>query len=105
MTFILSLPSEIQAALAQRLRVHRLAQSLTQAELASKAGLSLGAVRKFERDGQSSLETFVRVVQTLGLTNELDTLFEYRKTSIVQMASAESASQRQRAPRKRKIEP
>lgn len=105
MTFMLSLSSEIQAALAQRLRVHRLAQSLTQAELASKSGLSLGAVRKFERDGQSSFETFIRVVQTLGLASELDALFEYRKTSIAQMALAESASQRQRAPRKRKIKP
>lgn len=105
MTFMLSIPSEIQAALAQRLRVHRLAQSLTQAELASKSGLSLGAVRKFEHDGQSSFETFVRVVQTLGLASELDTLFEYRKTSIAQMALAESASRRQRAPRKRTIKP
>lgn len=105
MTFNLSIPSEIQATLVQRLRIHRLAQSLSQAQLASMAGLSLGAVRKFERDGQSTLETFIRVVQTLGLVQELDTLFEYRQTSIAQMEVAQAVSKRQRAPRKRAARP
>lgn len=100
MSFILSVPAEIQSELGQRLRLHRLAQSLSQGELASMAGLSLGAVRKLERDGQSSLETFVRVVQTLGLTQELDTLFVFQPVSIAMLERAEQASKRQRAPRK-----
>ena len=53
------------------------------------ASLSLGAVRKFERNGQSSLETFVRVVQTLGLTQELETLFEFKPTAIAALERAE----------------
>jgi len=103
MSFILNLPSEIQAELGQRLRVHRLAQALSQEALASMAGLSLGAVRKLERDGQCSLATFIRAAQTLGLTQALDPLFDmpHQPVSIAQAERAEQASKRQRAPSKR----
>ena len=100
MSFILKIYAEIQSELGQRLRAHRLAQSLSQGELASMAGLSLGAVRQLERNGQSSLETFVRVIQTLGLTQELDNLFVFQPVSIAMLERAEQASKRQRAPRK-----
>lgn len=98
--FKLAIASEVQYTLGQRLRLHRLAQSLSQTELAGMAGLSTGAIRKLERDGQTSLETLIRVAQTLGLVQEFDGLFEYRHTSIAQMERAEQAKQRQRAPRR-----
>lgn len=101
MSFILSLPHEILRELGARLRVQRLAQSLSQRELAHMAGLSLGALRKLETDGQCSLETLIRAVQALGLTTELDELFVLKRQSIAQMAQAEAAQQRQRAPRRK----
>lgn len=64
------------------------------------AGLSMGAVCNLERSGQCSLETLIRVVQTLGLAQELDSVFEWRNTSIAQMALAEKVKRRQRARRK-----
>jgi transcriptional regulator with XRE-family HTH domain len=88
--------------LGQRLRAQRLAQGLPQRELAQMAGLSLGALRKLESSGQSSLETLVHVVQALGLVNELEDLFVLKRHSIAQMEQAEAAGQRQRAPRRRK---
>ena len=101
MTFRLSTPIEILHALGVRLREQRLAQSLTQRELAQMAGLSLGALRKLESDGQCSLETLVRVVQALGLLDELDDLFVLKRQSIAQMAQVDLVSRRQRAPRKK----
>lgn len=71
MTFKRSTSTEILCALGVRLREQRLAQSLTQRELAKMAGLSLGALRKVESDGQCSLETRVRVLQALGLLEAL----------------------------------
>ncbi len=65
------------------------------------AGLSLGALRKLESNGQSSLETVIRVVQALGLVDELEELFVLKRQSIAQMEQAEAADQRQRAPRRR----
>ena len=100
MTFMLSTPAEILLALGGRLRAQRLAQSLTQRELAQMAGLSLGALRKLEGDGQCSLETLVRVAQALGLVAELDALFVLKRQSIAQMDQAARAQQRQRAPRR-----
>ena len=92
--------SEILQALGQRVRAQRLAQGVPQRELALMAGLSLGALRKLESSGQSSLETLIRAARALGLVNELEELFMLKRQSIAQMETAEAASQRQRAPRR-----
>ncbi|MFE8645904.1 helix-turn-helix domain-containing protein [Sphingomonas sp. NCPPB 2930] len=103
MTFILATSDEILQTLGERLRIQRLAQGLSQQELAARAGLSLGAVRQLERSGQSSLETLVRVVQALGLANEVDELFVLERRSIAQMVQSETAGHRQRAPRQKAL--
>lgn len=99
--FKLSTPAEVLRALGARLRAHRLAQSLTQRELAQMAGLSLGALRKLESDGHCSLETLVRIAQALGLLGELDDVFVLKRQSIAQMEQLDLVRRRQRAPRKK----
>jgi len=101
MAFALAPTTEVLQALGHRVRAQRLAQQVPQRELAQMAGLSLGALRKLESSGQSSLETLVRTVQALGLVNELDDLFVLKRQSIAQMEQAEAVSQRQRATRRR----
>jgi len=101
MVLILSSTHEILKILGQRLRLQRLAQSLAQRDLAQMAGISLGALRKLEKSGQSSLATLILVVQALGLTDALEDLFVLKRQSIAQMRQAESTYQRQRAPRRR----
>ena len=101
MTFLLSTPAEILHTLGARLREQRLAQSLTQRELAQMAGLSLGALRKLETDGQCSLETLVRAAQALGLQEALDDLFVLKRQSIAQMEQIDAVSRRRRAQRKK----
>jgi transcriptional regulator with XRE-family HTH domain len=100
MNFSLQTTEEILRQIAQRLRAQRLAQELTQQRLAQMAGLSLGAVRKLESDGQSSLETLIRVTQALGLVAELEPIFAQKPESIAAMQRAAKAQQRQRAPRR-----
>ncbi|MFA5631940.1 MAG: helix-turn-helix transcriptional regulator [Porticoccaceae bacterium] len=99
MNFILASVDEILQQLGERLRAQRLAQALPQHELAAMAGLSLGAVRKLENSGRSSLETLVRVTQALGLVEELQPLFALKRQSIAEMEQAAQA-RRQRAPRR-----
>ena len=101
MTFSLSTSTEILGTLGARLRMQRLAQALTQRELAQMAGLSLGALRKLERDGQCSLETLIRIVQALGLVEELEPLFILKRHSISRMQQLDVVSRRQRAPRRK----
>jgi transcriptional regulator with XRE-family HTH domain len=97
--FKLATPEEICKELAARLRSQRLSQLMSQQELASKAGVSAGTVQSLERTGQTTLESFVRVIGALELTDDLEELFKLRVTSIAEMEQAERA-QRQRAPRK-----
>ena len=101
MTFNFLTTPEVVHTLGVRLREQRLAQSLTQRELAQMAGLSLGALRKLETDGRCSLETLVRVAQALGLLEALDDLFVVKRQSIAQMEQIDVFSRRQRAPRKK----
>ena len=62
---------EIVQELGRRLREQRLAKSLTQSELAKRAGISVGAVKILESTGRTSMETYVRAVWALGLADEL----------------------------------
>lgn len=102
MSFMLAESDEVLRALGHRLRAQRLAQELPQRELAQMAGLSLGAIRKLESNGQSSLVTLVRVVQALGLMAELEDLFVLKRASIAGMEQAEAVTRRQRAPRRKR---
>ena len=90
---------EVRTELGQRLRAQRLAQSLTQAELAERAGIGVNTVKLLERKGQCTLENFVRVALGLGLADDLQPLFQLKIRSISEMEQAEKAK-RVRAPRK-----
>ncbi|MCC6193139.1 MAG: helix-turn-helix transcriptional regulator [Burkholderiales bacterium] len=95
-------PREVGSLLGQRLRAQRLAQALSQDELAVRAGVSAGTVKNLERKGQASVESLLRVVAALGLMNDLQDAFNLRVQSIAQMERAELA-QRKRAPRKARM--
>lgn len=94
-----SSPEEVCKELGARLKAQRLAQSITQAELAVRAGVSAGTVKNLESKGQSSLDSVVRIGLVLGLTDDLQALFALKLKSIAQMEQAEQA-RRIRASRK-----
>lgn len=97
--FHLASPDEIVQALGQRLRAQRLSRLMPQEELARRAGVAVGSVKKLEASGNTTLQTFVRVVQALALTDEIAVLLQLKpSTSIAAMESAELA-QRKRARR------
>lgn len=100
--FTFSTSDEITAELGLRLKAARLSQSLTQADLAERAGISVGTVKALERTGQTSVASLVRVVQALGLTDQLQSLFVVKVQSIAEMEQVQLAK-RQRAPRKARV--
>jgi transcriptional regulator with XRE-family HTH domain len=95
---IASIP-EVCIELGQRLRSRRLSLGWSQDDLARRAGLSAGSIKNLESKGQSSLDSFVRIVTALGLAGDFSELFAHKMDSIAAMESAE-LGQRQRAPRK-----
>lgn len=85
-------PVEVASELGQRLRRHRLALRLTQAEVAQRSGLNVGTVKNLEsRTAASSLETTIRVALVLGMVDQFETLFAVKPRSISEMERASEA--------------
>ncbi len=96
--FSFATPDEITQELARRLKTARLAQGLRQPALALRAGVSEGTIKTLENKGKSTVASLIRVVQALGLTQDLQQAFVLQVHSIADMEQAQQAS-RQRAPR------
>ncbi len=95
-------PPELCLRLGQRLKHQRLARLMSQVDLAGRADVAVGTVRKLEATGQSSTDSLARIALALGLGDELAGLFTTPLRSIADMERADQASrqQRQRAPRR-----
>ena len=72
---------EITHAIALRLKRRRLANQLTQQGLADRSGVPLGTLKKFERSGQISLQSFVRLAIALRDERALEQLMREQKFS------------------------
>ena len=87
-------------ALGGRLRAARLRRKLTQAMLAERVGVALPTLRKLEAgDPSTSLATVVRVLQVLGLAQDIDKLAAEDALGR-ELQDMELKSPRRRAPRK-----
>ncbi len=64
---VLISPHEAALAIGQRLKEHRLAQNVSQRELARRAGVSVPTVKRLEAGGRGSIEHLLLVAWTLGL--------------------------------------
>lgn len=69
------LPGEAMRDVATREKQLRKARHFTQAQLAEKAGVSLGTLRRFEQTGQISFESLVSIAFALGCQDDLEHLF------------------------------
>ena len=87
---------EIVRELGQRLRAQRLAKSVTQEDLAACAGISVGAIKKLEATGRTTMETYVRAAQALGLVDDLVDFMKLRPTTSIAEMEKEQAAKRQR---------
>jgi transcriptional regulator with XRE-family HTH domain len=65
---------ELERTLGAGVKALRIAQPWTQRQLATKAGVSVGAVANLERGKGSSTETFVRLLQAMKATHLLENL-------------------------------
>jgi transcriptional regulator with XRE-family HTH domain len=100
MDFALSTREEILKEIGSRFRSQRLLQGITQKNLAGMAGVSTGTIKALENTGITSFETIIRVTQALGLTDDLQPVFEIKPLSIAAMTQSANAK-RQRAPRRK----
>lgn len=86
--------------LRARCRRERLAQNITQSDLAARAGIAVNTLRRFEGDDDSSpsLETFVRVLRVLGGLDVLEQVFPERPLDPLDPDASERRRARPAAP-------
>ncbi|MEM7370851.1 MAG: helix-turn-helix transcriptional regulator [Bacteroidota bacterium] len=66
------LPSDILLETALKHRQRRKELKLSQAELAARSGVSLGSLKRFERSGQISFESLLKLAHVLGRLSEFE---------------------------------
>lgn len=71
MALQLHAPDEVRALLAGRVRRLRLLAGWKQSTLSDRAGVTLPTLRRFERSGKASLETFLRLCHALGRLDDV----------------------------------
>ena len=69
-------PIETSKLLAKRFRILRKQNKYSQEEMAERAGVSLGSLKRFESTGKISLESFLKLLKLIGRINELDMLLQ-----------------------------
>ena len=72
---------EVQELLAKRLRTLRLQSKYKQSTLASRAGVSVGSLKRFESTGEISLKNLLRLSQVLGRMSEFVNLLTSSQAS------------------------
>ena len=78
-------PHEVALHVAKQLRAKRLSLNLSQQTLAERSGVSYGVLKKFERLGEISFHSLLKLALTLGSLAEFNDLFAGAKPE--QMAS------------------
>ena len=69
-------PNEIGKSFASRVRKRCKEEKLTQEALSSKSGVSLGSLKRFERTGEISLISLIKLGKALDYENDFEKLFE-----------------------------
>ena len=68
-------PNDIAHELVEKIKQHRKKLKISQAQLASKSGVSLGSIKRFESKYEISLNSFIKILIALNLEHDLENLF------------------------------
>ena len=68
-------PNDIAKELVEKIKQYRKKLKISQAQLASKSGVSLGSIKRFESKYEISLNSFIKILIALNLEQDLENLF------------------------------
>lgn len=74
-------PSDILILIAQNVVALRKEQGWTQQELAEKSDVSYGSIKRFERSGQISFESLLKIAESLRRLSEFENILTPPKES------------------------
>jgi transcriptional regulator with XRE-family HTH domain len=69
-------PTSAQRLLADRVREIRVGLGLKQSTIATRAGVALPTLRRFEQTGEVSLKHLMRICHALGRLDEFEIIFQ-----------------------------
>lgn len=96
LNFALASDDELASALGAQLKAHRMASQLRQVDLAARAGIALGTLKRLEACGVCTLGSLIQVVRALGLETELQALFMLPEPQSIAAMEAQAAPRQQR---------
>lgn len=79
MSIIFKSPPEVAQHIAKQVQAARLALNFSQKTLAERSGLSYGTLKKFERTGEISLTSLIKIALSLGCLEQFQNLFPTKK--------------------------
>jgi transcriptional regulator with XRE-family HTH domain len=95
--YSLQIPENVADAIAARTRELRLAKGWKQVTLASRSGVTLASLRRFESSGRVSLQNLLKIAFALNRLADFDAVFEsQRATSMVELETGEAKPRRKR---------
>ncbi|MFR7761976.1 MAG: helix-turn-helix domain-containing protein [Eubacterium sp.] len=74
-TYVWETTEEIDKNIAGRLRNIRKRHCISQEKLSEISGVSYGSIKRFESTGQISLKSLTKIATSLGVVNEIRSLF------------------------------
>lgn len=77
-------PADINLGIAKRVRMRRKEKKLTQAELSKRSDVSLGSLKRFERTGEISLTSLIKIAFALGYEDDFEQLFSKKGYASIQ---------------------
>lgn len=77
-------PNDLNMEIAKRVSVRRKEKKITQVQLATTSDVSLGSIKRFERTGEISLSSLIKIAFALGCEDDFDELFSKKGYSSIQ---------------------
>ena len=68
-------PNDIAKELVRKIKQYRKKLKISQTQLATKSGVSLGSIKRFESKYEISLNSFIKILIALNLEQDLENLF------------------------------
>ena len=97
MSLVSKTPELILKSVAERVRLRRLEKNWTQQLLASKTNIPLATYRRFERTGEVSFRSLVKIAFALGMEDDFGELFAKQSyQSVDELLNASKVKQRRR---------
>lgn len=100
MDFTLALPDEVCAELGARARARRVQMNVSVEGMAQRIGMSAQTLSSFERTGKCTLANFVRILEALRASGDLQSVLITQTRTIDDMRAKAITKTRKRAYRR-----